>query len=342
VHEYLLGVCCLDHKCSDLEPCVDEEIGIGLFTMRITGACIKVSDRFELMRLFVRIAEAGSLSAAAYSLKLSQPSASRQLKHLESLLGTQLIQRSTHEMTLTDAGSRFLDDAKSLLGHWENVAETLRLERNELRGLIKAAAPVAIGQTLLARIASQFLLQHPAVSIDWRLSDEPVDLIAGGYDLWIRAGEVSDPGLIVKDLWRIERSIVAVAGSTPATDPNALESRPAVQVVTYVSREVPLVGPKKQTETLRLRPVFTTDNVNAAIVAVREGVGYGILPLWAVQDDLDAGRMIHVCPEWLPPFLKLSVAYPPGRYRPIRVNAFIRHLRSDIPKTGPGIVAIGG
>jgi DNA-binding transcriptional LysR family regulator len=212
---------------------------------------MRVSDRFELMRLFVRIAEAGSLSAAACSLKLSQPSASRQLKHLESLLGAQLIQRSTHELTLTDAGSRFLDDAKSLLGYWENATETLRLERDQLRGLIKVAAPVAIGQTLLAKIASQFLLQHPAVSIDWRLINEPVDLIAGGYDLWIRAGEISDPGLIVRDLWRIERSIVAAAGSVSATNPNALENCPAVQVVTYVSSEVPLLGPEadKNTET---------------------------------------------------------------------------------------------
>ena len=303
---------------------------------------MRVSDRFELMRLFVRIAEAGSLSAAACSLKLSQPSASRQLKHLESLLGTQLIQRSTHELTLTDAGSRFLDDAKSLLGYWENATETLRLERDQLRGLIKVAAPVAIGQTLLAKIASQFLLQHPAVSIDWRLINEPVDLIAGGYDLWIRAGEISDPGLIVRDLWRIERSIVAAAGSVSATNPNALENCPAVQVVTYVSSEVPLLGPRKQTKTLKLKPAFTTNNIDAAIVAVREGVGYGILPLWAVQDDLDAGRMIQVCPEWQPPFLKLSIAYPPGRYRPVRVNAFIRRLRNDIPKTGAGIVAIGG
>jgi molybdate transport repressor ModE-like protein len=302
---------------------------------------MKVSDRFELMRLFIRIAEAGSMSAAAHSLKLSQPSASRQLKHLESLLGAQLVRRSTHKLTLTGAGGRFLDDAKSLLAHWENAAETLRLERNELKGLIRVVVPVAVGQALLARIASRFLLQHPAVSIDWRLTDEPVDLVAGGYDLWIRAGEIGDPGLIVKDLWRIERTIVAAAGSASAANPNALENRPAVQVVTYVPREVPLVGPRQQTETLKLKPAFITDNVGAAVVAVREGVGYGILPFWAVQDGLDTGRLIQLCPEWQPPPIKLSVAYSPGRYRPIRVNAFIRYLSSELPKTGAGITAIG-
>ena len=114
-----------------------------------------------------------------------------------------------------------------------------------------------------------------------------------------------------------------------------------MQVVTYVPREVPLVGPRKQTETLKLKPAFITDNVGAAVVAVREGVGYGILPFWAVQDSLDTGRLIQLCPEWQPPPIKLSIAYSPGRYRPIRVNAFIRYLSSELPKTGAGITAIG-
>jgi DNA-binding transcriptional LysR family regulator len=87
---------------------------------------------------------------------LSQPSASRQLKHLESLLGAQLVRRSTHKLTLTVAGGRFLDDARSLLAQWENATETLRLERNELKGLIRVVVPVAVGRALLARIASRF------------------------------------------------------------------------------------------------------------------------------------------------------------------------------------------
>ena len=73
---------------------------------------MKTLDGFELMRLFVRIAETGSLSAAAQSLAISQPTASRQLKQLEQLLGAQLVRRSTHELTLTDSGNRFLEDAR--------------------------------------------------------------------------------------------------------------------------------------------------------------------------------------------------------------------------------------
>lgn len=226
-----------------------------------------------------------------------------------------------------------------MLADWENAAETLRSERDELRGLIRVATPVALGQTLLAKIASRFLVQHPAVSVDWRLIDEPGDLVVGGYDLWLRAGPIHDQNLIVREMWRIERTIVAAAGSSPASHPEALADRPAVLLSTYVPREVHLDGPRKQTATLKQRPALSTDNIFAAMVAIREGVGYGIMPIWAVQDDLDGGDLVQLCPSWHPPFLKFSVAYPPTRYRPIRVSAFLDYLRNEIPLTGAGIIA---
>jgi molybdate transport repressor ModE-like protein len=300
---------------------------------------MKTSDRFEFMRLFVRIAETGSLSAAAQSVGVSQPTASRQLKQLEQLLGVQLIRRSTHDLALTDAGNRFLEDARTMLADWETSIDTLRDEREELKGLIRVAVPVALGQTILATVASRFLVRHPAVTIDWRLIDEPGDLAAGGYDLWIRAGQVRQLGLVVRHLWRIDRTIVAAAGFPDITHPKALEPLPSVVLFTYVPDEVPLTGPRNRKVSLKVRPAFNTDNIYAAIVAVREGVGYGILPFWAVQDDLDSGRLVQICPGWHPPFLMLSVAYPPSRYRPVRITAFVNHLRAELPKAGAGIVA---
>ena len=300
---------------------------------------MKTLDRFEFMRLFVRIAETGSLSAAAQSVGISQPTASRQLKQLEALLGVQLIRRSTHDLALTDAGNRFLEDARTMLADWETSIDTLRNEREELKGPIRVAVPVALGQTILATIASRFLVRHPAVNIDWRLIDEPGDLAAGGYDLWIRAGPVRQLGLVVRHLWRIDRTIVAAPGMQAVAHPRMLEPLPSVVLFTFVPDEVPLTGPRHRKAVLKVRPAFNTDNIYAAIVAVREGVGYGILPFWAVRDDLDSGRLIELCPAWHPPHLMLSVAYPTSRYRPVRISAFVNHLRMELPKAGAGIVA---
>jgi DNA-binding transcriptional LysR family regulator len=302
---------------------------------------MKTLDRFELMRLFVRIAETGSLSAAALSIGTSQPTASRQLRQLEALLGVQLVQRSTHELALTDAGNRFLEDSRAMLADWETSIDTLRNERQELSGLIRVAVPVALGQTVLATIASRFLVRHPAVTLDWRLTDQPGDLAAGGYDLWVRAGPMRQLGLVVRHLWRIDRTVVAAPSFQTVSSPKALEPLPSVVLFTFVPDEVPLTGPRNRKVSLRVRPAFNTDNIYAAIEAVREGVGYGILPFWAVQDDLDSGRLIELCPAWHPPFLMLSVAYPPSRYRPVRISAFVDYLRTELPKAGAGIVATG-
>jgi molybdate transport repressor ModE-like protein len=300
---------------------------------------MKTADRFEFMRLFVRIAETGSLSAAAQSLGVSQPTASRQLKQLEQILGVQLVRRSTHDLGLTDAGKRFFEDARALLADWEASIDTLRNAREELTGLIRVAVPVALGQTILATIASRFLVRHPGVTIDWRLIDQPGDLVAGGYDLWIRAGPVRQLGLIVRHLWQIERTIVATPSFRLVINPKALERQRAVRLFTFVSDEVPLTGPRRRTVTLRVKPAFDTDNIYAAIEAVREGVGYGILPYWLIQPDLDSGRLIEICPGWHPPLLMLSVAYPPSRYRPVRISAFVDYLRAELPNAGVGISA---
>jgi DNA-binding transcriptional LysR family regulator len=284
-------------------------------------------DRLELMRLFVRIAESRSLSAAGRVLGLSQPSTSRQLKQLETMLGVQLVQRSTHELVLTDAGEQFLSTATELLAVWDAATETARLGRDEFRGPIRVAVPVAIGQTILAKIATRFLLEHPGITLDWRLIDEPGDLAAAGYDLWIRAGPISDQSLIVHDLRRSDRTIVGSAAQPRVQHPAELSRRDAVQLVTYMARQIPLETDDGRTATLRLKPVLATDNIFVAFMAIKEDVGYGILPYWIVRADLEAGSIVELCPAWRPPAINLCIAYPQMRFRPARVKTFIDYLK---------------
>ena len=298
-------------------------------------------DRLELMRLFVRIAEARSLAAAGRTLGLSQPSTSRQLKQLESLLGVQLVQRSTAEFALTDAGEQFLAAARKMLSDWDAASETVRLKHDELRGPIRVAAPISSGQTILAGIAARFLRAHPAVVLDWRLVDEPGDLAGGGYDLWIRAGPIRDESLIVRDLWLAERAIVALPDHPQVRHPSELERNDAVQLVTYVSHEVPLVSDENGSFILRLKPRFRTDNIFAALTAVKEGVGFAILPYWVVREELRTGVLIELCPAWRPPAVTLSVAYPQARFRPARVRAFLNHLQDELMQAGEELLPTG-
>ncbi len=298
-------------------------------------------DRFDLMHLYVRIAETGSVSGAGRSLGLSQPSASRQLRELETLLGVQLIVRSTHELSLTDAGQQFLIDARRLLADWEIASEQLKRNRETLQGRIRIVAPVGLGQTVLADVLSSFVDANPAVSIDWLLNDAPTDLTAEGIDLWIRVGSIADEGLIVRGLWRIERVLVAAPESgVDAPNPEALAAQPAVSLYPYAGKSLELQGPRDVVRMIEPTIAISTDNLFAAERLVRDGRGYAALPLWLVKSAIDKKQLRIVCAGWQPPPLQLSVAYPHSRYRPKRVSAFLDHLKNEIPKTGAGILAL--
>ena len=301
----------------------------------------KTLDRFDLMRLYVRIAETGSLSAAGRSLGLSQPSASRQLRELETALGAQLIMRTTHELSFTEAGQEFLGQARQLLGDWEAVVEGHRLRKDDVRGRLRIAVPNGLGQTILADIAGSFVDRFPSISIEWLLEDEPRDLIGQGIDIWIRVGQIGDESLIVRGLWEIERAIIAAADWPFSPDhPRDLTELPAVILSPYVDREMALTGPDGVVATIAPRPSISTDNLYAAERLTLAGRGYGILPLWLMQPAIEAGRARYLCPGWRPPPLTLSLAYPQTRYRPVRHGLFIDHVKRELRATGAGITPL--
>ncbi|MEL7374635.1 MAG: LysR family transcriptional regulator [Pseudomonadota bacterium] len=150
----------------------------------------KPLDRLTLLETFVRIAEAGSISAAARDLGLSQPSASRQLSELETRLQTQLAHRTTHTLSLTSAGRELLTDARALIRQWLSLEERHISSAADLRGPIKVVAPVALGQTALTQIAASFQQRHPGVQVEWLLDDAPIRFSEIGCDCWIRVGPV--------------------------------------------------------------------------------------------------------------------------------------------------------
>lgn len=312
--------------------------------MRIANegpAMPKTLDRLDLMQLFVRIVDSGSISAAGRLMGLSQPAASRQLRMLEDMVGVRLLMRTTHQLSLTEDGRMFLEDARRMLTDWQRSAEALKGEQGELSGGLKLAVPSALGQSLFADIACDFLRLHPRVRLDWRVCDDPCDLSTGGFDLWIRVGPVRNDSLVIRTLGSIERLVVSVPGlvglDDPLTVPTELDRFPAVLLSSYDGREFALTGPGEEIRKVKPVAAFETDNLFAALQATIHGIGYSLLPRWLIAEHLQQGRLIVQCPRWQPDSLKLSIALPQGRFRPKRVNAFVEFLRSAIPESSLGI-----
>ena len=179
-------------------------------------------------------------------------------------------------------------------------------------------------------IAARFLRAHPDIAIEWHLRDDTVDVTAGGYDLWIRVGEIHRDDLVVRHIYRIERAIVTAAGRPEVSHPRELQSAPAVRLSTFVPGVVELTDGSGAVFQLRQRVMFNTDNLYAARTAVLEGVGYGVLPLWCMHAQLAQGALLRVCEPWRPADVTLSIAYAPSRGRSRRVAALMAHIQKEL------------
>ncbi len=295
----------------------------------------KPLDRLTLLETFVRIADAGSISAAARDLGLSQPSASRQLAELESRLRTQLIRRTTHSLALTDAGIDLLADARQLIDGWEALSEKHLASDRRIQGSLKVVAPVALGQLHLARIAWRFQRDHPGVKVTWHLEDEPIRFAEVGCDCWIKVGPVPDETLVVRSLGAVERLLVAsrsfVTEHGLPGGPKAAERLPLAALEPFEGRQIPLTLGEKRVTTIRPEPRVQTNNLFALKEAALMGLGIAVMPRWFVASELTSGKLVDLLPKWRAPALDVHVAYLPGRHQTLRLTTFLETLRAQVP-----------
>ncbi len=295
----------------------------------------KPLDRLTLLSTFVRIADTGSISAAARDLNLSQPTASRQLAELESRLKTQLVRRTTHSLSLTTAGTALLGDARALLDGWEALQERHLADEGVLSGALKVVAPIGLGQRLLAHIAWRFLRDHPHVTLDWILDDDPIRFAEVGCDCWIRVGPVPDDTLIVRTLAIVERLLVAAPAAigTQVTRPRDAERMDLIALTPFEGTRIELRA-TDDGRRVSIAPALrmSTNNIVALKEATLAGLGMAVMPRWFVDAELEDGSLVDLLPAWRAPTLRIQVAYLPGRHQPRRLRAFLDALGAAVPE----------
>jgi DNA-binding transcriptional LysR family regulator len=294
------------------------------------------ADRIELMQTFIRIVEAGSLSAAAAQLETTQPTISRRLQSLERMLGLRLLQRSTHAMQLTEDGERCLVHARELLSHWNALAADVQDAREEPAGLLRIVAPHAFGQQQLIGPLNDFLQRYPRVSVEWLLHDRTPDFIAENIDCAIHVGEVSDPSVIAIKLADVPRIAVAapslLAGQATPAHPEQLAALPWLALRIFYRNEIALQHAADGTShKLAIQPRMSTDSLFAIRNAAVLGMGVCVISAWAVRDELADGRLLHLAPQWQASPLPLYLVYPHAPHYPARLRCFIASMRAALP-----------
>jgi DNA-binding transcriptional LysR family regulator len=291
-----------------------------------------------LMETFVRIVDAGSLSAAAIQLGTTQPTISRRLQALEQALGVRLLQRSTHSMRLTIDGERCYERGKALLASWAAFESDLRGAGEAPEGVLRVVVPHAFGQDRLVRLLADYLGRYPAVTVEWLLHDDSKvgDFIAAGIDCAIQVGEVNDSDLVAIRLAEVPRIAVAapalLAGYAPPTTPADLAAMPWLAIRTYYRNEISLTHrARAEHARVAIRPRVSTDSLYALRSAALLGLGVAVGSAWVFAEDLKAGRLVHLLPDWQASPLPVHLVYPYAKFYPARLRCFINAMRAELP-----------
>lgn len=291
-------------------------------------------DRLALMQTFIRIVEAGSLSAAASQLSTTQPTISRRLQALERSLGLRLLQRSTHALTLTEAGARCYERAKALIGDWDLLEAELRGARDEPEGLLRVIVPHALGQLQLMPPLTALLRRAPRLSVEWLLDDQPPQFIAAGIDCAIRVGALSDQSAVAIRLSEIPRVVVAapelLAGRAPPDGPAGLQALDWIAMGSFYRNELLLHSDAGARHKLALRPRLITDSLFALRNAALAGLGAAAISGWLVREDIAAGRLLHLAPTWQAPPLPVHLLYPYQSFCPAKLRHFVAAMRDSL------------
>ena len=289
-----------------------------------------------MLATFIRIVEAGSLSAAAIQLGTTQPTISRRLQALERSLGLRLVQRSTHGMKLTADGERCFSHAKTFVETWRTIEADIKGARSEPDGLLRVVVPHAFGQDHLIAPVVRYLERHRRVSVEWLLRDTRPDFIAEGIDCAVMVGVVDDPSVVASRLAEVPRIVVGAPsllnGAEPPAHPSALAGLPWMAFRTFYRDEVALSHRDTgERHSFPIRPRFSTDNLYALRNAAFAGLGAFIVSSWLVEEDIRQGRLLHLAPAWQAPVMAVSIVYPYARFYPARLRVFIDIMRTQVP-----------
>jgi DNA-binding transcriptional LysR family regulator len=283
-------------------------------------------DDISELRTFVRIATAGSLSAAGREMGLALSVVSKRLASLERRTDTRLIMRSTRQMSLTEEGAKFFERAQRILAEVDEAEAVLAHGRVEPQGTLRVSAPVALGRAHVSPVCSDLARMYPKIAIDLSLSDRLVGLIDQNIDVAVRIGALRDSGLVMRKLADNHRVIV---GAPSYIERCGLPGSPMElkdhECLHYGSAQDSwrLIGPDGQSVDVEVSARLRSDNGEVSHDWALAGCGL-IMKSWIdVAADLRDGRLVHVLPEWSSAPAPVCALFPTNRLVPTRVRLFL-------------------
>jgi len=284
-------------------------------------------DQLLALRLFVRVVESGSFSAAAREAGLGQPAVSKQITALETHLGAQLLRRTSRSLSLTDAGQDFYESSLRLLDDLETAEQRIGRGQTTPSGLIRVSVAPMFGRLYVVPRLGAFFSRYPEVSVDLVVTDRVVNLVEEGIDLSIHNGPLKDSALVARRI--ANTPIITVASPAylemhgePAS-PQELERHACV---IYAPLGVPRAWGFAGDLEIQPNGKFRTNDADQIRAAVLSDLGLAHAPGWLFAREIATGAVRRVLRAYEPAPLAISAVHAAGRRLSTRVRVFIEYL----------------
>ncbi len=291
----------------------------------------------DMLATFVKVAEKLSVSAAAQDMGISKGVVSKRVAQLEQTLNATLFSRSTRRIALTPAGETYLGFARQALHALTDADERLRDLRQELSGPIRITAPGSWGQKVLAGLIPEFLERHPAIEIELHLNDRMMDIAFERIDVALRMTSTASPDLVVTPVARLDWVICAahshLASAGTPTQPTDLKRHPCMSYWRESSDDAWQLQQGEHIQAVRVRSRYHANNAEAVAQAAAAGLGVALLPLYVCEEDLAAGRLVRLLPDWTPVTkfgTRITAVCTPERMQLLRNRALLAFLRERL------------
>jgi DNA-binding transcriptional LysR family regulator len=310
---------------------------IAVFTAVISPAM----DKLHAIECFVKIVEAGSITAAAAALDVSQPSMVRVLAALERDLGVRLLNRTTRRMSLTDEGRDYYERSRQIVAAVEEAQQSLSARRVTPRGRLRIASSVPFGRMFVAPVVSEFLAEHPEVNIELLLLDRIVDLVEEGMDLAIRVAKLPDSSMIAHPIGEARRVVVASKAflkttGRPAT-PSDLRGQRCVSFTSVASPGHWDFGAGRKQLHVPVKSALITNQIDAAVLACVQSLGFGRFFDYHVLEQIKTGKLVRVLEQFESEPIPASVVYPSSRNQSPNVRRFVSFAMPRLRKRLAGL-----
>jgi len=298
-------------------------------------------DRIGDIGLFLRVLDAGSISAAARSLDLSVAVASQRLKRLERELGVRLLHRTTRQLHPTPEGLQLAEQGRALVEDLESLTGSLRQSATDISGTLRVTMSAAFGGQYISPLLPEFLRRHPRVKLSVNLNDQVVDLIGAGFDLGIRVGALGDSSLVARRLASNQRVLCASPAylrkhAAPRT-PADLAAHECLLLVGSQGRQDVWHFTDREGRDIaqRVRGRFESNQGALLRDAVVAGLGIALHSLWHVHEPLRRGQLRVLLPDYPIAATGIYAVMPQRRLVPPRVRAFVDFLAERLGDRPP-------